>query len=990
MTDEFRYNDPKTKFVMIESATYYEAYQHVLFRMKQLTKRNLAFQPVIINLAKNNTLDERKAIANKVFDLSIMTTQPIHRYRNVCLRVRNQWPTPAEMEFDEFQHRAFISAFLRQFVLIQGPPGTGKTYVGLKIVQTLQKNRHVWNSQGNQKPIIIICYTNHALDQFLEGVRRFCPRQMVRIGTRSKSEELKQITLNTIKSKRRHDRRLFPPELLEKIDNAMKQMKLIRQKITELDIEFTRSQKDDKFLENLEEILYKPLRPFDGIGIRRVNNTISYFDIEMRLQLNCSQNFLEWFDSQRHPTRWFSKQMDYLRRNYSSELYIAVIKWLIGCDYDLSDEEDNESQASEDTPKVPKIEEDDSQVKREIEDRDIDSDCDSEYDFKESVKKKVLNDNKTEEKWLKQVSKRVMKQYHKERSYILSDVDVMDVEEAKEIDDQDLSQLDYDNRRKLYKLWYQIYKDSKIARFEALTRRYDSSEANYKKYMVRKTYSMIRDKQIIGMTTTGAAKNSELLRLIDPKIVVVEEAAEVLECHVVTALTENTDHLILIGDHRQLRAKANVFDLIKYKNFDVSLFERMIRNGIPYNSLKYQHRMRPEMTHLIRPLIYRELFDHPSVFLYEDVRGMRKNMFFLDHSHYEKKCEERMSKWNPFEAYLIVRLAKHFLYQGYTTRQVTILTFYSSQLIEIRKLLKQDPIFKIEDPNERLIATTVDNYQGEENEIILISFVRSNPSGDIGFLRIPNRVNVALSRAKKGLYCIGNFKCLSQISKDLWGYIIGYLRMDNVRAIGLSLELKCENHSRIISVSDCNDFDQKSPYGGCTQPVKDCQMPCGHPCSIKFCHYSGGHINIPCNFLVEKTLDCGHMIEGLCSATEICYHPCERTLDCGHRCDLRCGEDCQTECSAMVETQIVECGHKITIPCWQTSLMSDRNLRENCKVIVEIPFPDCGHTVEVECRLCIGDCCTEICEKETNCGHRCNVKVWAHAFVPTCMSRFVS
>lgn len=64
----------------------------------------------------------------------------------------------------------------------------------------------------------------------------------------------------------------------------------------------------------------------------------------------------------------------------------------------------------------------------------------------------------------------------------------------------------------------------------------------------------------------------------------------------------------------------------------------------------------------------------------------------------------------------------------------------------------------------------MDKYQGEENEIILLSLVRSNDEGKIGFLSIENRVCVALSRAKRGLFIIGNMDMLSQKS-ELWNEI---------------------------------------------------------------------------------------------------------------------------------------------------------------------------------------------------------------------------
>lgn len=66
---------------------------------------------------------------------------------------------------------------------------------------------------------------------------------------------------------------------------------------------------------------------------------------------------------------------------------------------------------------------------------------------------------------------------------------------------------------------------------------------------------------------------------------VVEEAAEVLESHQIAILNENIQHLILIGDHQQLRPKVECFDLEKEYKVNVSLFERLINNQIPYVTL---------------------------------------------------------------------------------------------------------------------------------------------------------------------------------------------------------------------------------------------------------------------------------------------------------------------------------------------------------------------------------------------------------------------
>lgn len=67
---------------------------------------------------------------------------------------------------------------------------------------------------------------------------------------------------------------------------------------------------------------------------------------------------------------------------------------------------------------------------------------------------------------------------------------------------------------------------------------------------------------------------------------IVEEAAEVLESHIITSLTEHCQHLILIGDHQQLRPPTTVYKLAKDYNLDISLFERLIKNNIKWQYLR--------------------------------------------------------------------------------------------------------------------------------------------------------------------------------------------------------------------------------------------------------------------------------------------------------------------------------------------------------------------------------------------------------------------
>ncbi len=202
----------------------------------------------------------------------------------------------------------------------------------------------------------------------------------------------------------------------------------------------------------------------------------------------------------------------------------------------------------------------------------------------------------------------------------LKSSDAMDNDEAFGI--FDIKQMSTANRWRLYRFWRQLFCHEKELEIELLNKQYSDYVKKYNRLRVEEDLCAMRGCDIIGVTTTGAAKYRTIIEQIDPMIVVVEEAAEVLESHVVTALTKSTKHLILIGDHQQLKPNPTVYELAKKYNLEISLFERMIKNGLPYHQLKVQHRMRPCISSLLVPNIYKELRDHPSVKEYDDIKGM--------------------------------------------------------------------------------------------------------------------------------------------------------------------------------------------------------------------------------------------------------------------------------------------------------------------------------------------------------------------------------
>lgn len=181
------------------------------------------------------------------------------------------------------------------------------------------------------------------------------------------------------------------------------------------------------------------------------------------------------------------------------------------------------------------------------------------------------------------------------------------------------------------------------------------------------------------------------------------------------------------------------------------------------------------MTHF-----YQDLKDHPTVETARPpITGVRGNLFFVTHRSREEKVNDGNSKQNKFEAEYVIALAHYLIKQGYQTSHITILVMYLGQRALISRLIKQSVFSKA---LQGIRVQVTDSYQGEENEIILLSLVRSeNPENSIGFLKIHNRICVALSRARRAMYIVGNLDFLMK-NEEMWKNIGNTLK--ECQAIG--------------------------------------------------------------------------------------------------------------------------------------------------------------------------------------------------------------
>ncbi|KAK9808579.1 hypothetical protein WJX72_000022 [[Myrmecia] bisecta] len=431
-------------------------------------------------------------------------------------------------------------------------------------------------------------------------------------------------------------------------------------------------------------------------------------------------------------------------------------------------------------------------------------------------------------------------------------------------------------RKKLHDYWQSELQAQWLEELKNAIVRFESARKDLSDVHSEADLNVLRDAQVVGFTTSGVAANQRLVTALAPKVVVVEEAAEVLEAHILASLSPHTQHLILIGDHEQLRPKPETYELQlesgRGYNLDVSLFERLAQqSGFPVATLQQQRRMRPAISRLIRSTIYPDLQDHPQVASHPAVRGMLHNVFFWHHDHPEGgQGDESRSKFNTTEAAMAARLAKYLLQQGYGAGQVTIVTPYVGQLMLIRKAAVR--------------VAAIDNYQGEESDVIILSLVRNNKEGAIGFLKTRNRINVMLSRAKHGMYILGNVDSLCASRKHrMWPQVLEMLEADD--CVGPALPVVCQNHPATVTlIQQACDFDIQAKEGGCTLQC-EARLPCGHKCTRQ-CHVDDPH----------------HL-------TVLCPKPCPRLhTACQHACPKLCGDECGL-CMQLILRVALPCGH---------------------------------------------------------------------------------
>ncbi|RYO90590.1 hypothetical protein DL764_008430 [Monosporascus ibericus] len=729
-------------FMLVDTPVF--AYEPVLNELK--TMNDLPLQGVLLNVEESSETYEN---SNKLELPSGLRTL-VSRLGSAPMTAGGARLDRTNARMDSSQLESLLGALEHRLSVIQGPPGTGKSFTGAHIVECLYSN--------SKQRVMVIAYTNHALDQFLEELMDAGIREdtMVRLGSKYTDRTASL---------------LIPRHFNGKLaSGAMAQIAKIKEEQAELRGE----------LHSAFEEYVKFTPTFQSI---REHLEFSHDD----------RHFYEAFALPAEEQKWkrVGKKGKEVKEDYLFE------RWRQGGDPGIFTKH----------------------VRKELE---------MVWDMEPALRKEYLTK------------------------------------------------------------WVEALIQEKVEGVEELTKTFDLNQQCIDDLYNTGKGELLRSKRIIGCTTTAAAMQQKLIRAASPDVILVEEAGEILESHVLTAMSPSVKQLILIGDHKQLRPKVNNYALTVEKgdgyDLNMSLFERLIRQGFRHTTLRKQHRMDPEISRFPRALTYPDLEDGHRTAGRPMIDGLLDRVIFVNHEHPETELPSiadkrdvgfKASKQNEFES-MMLRLLRQKLEQ----ENDPILNDLDASALIQAGLMTQAA--------SKVGKRPLHNYQGEESDIVIASLTRGNKRGEIGFMGAAERLNVLITRARNCLIMIGNMDTfMSSKGKSTWIKFFEMLKERNHLYDGIPV--RCERHPEKTGLLKTPlDFDNICPDGGCAEPC-GAMFKCGlHICKRR-CHRVADHSQTECTSIVDKVCDKQHKYRVVCHKKDEACRKCieeQRELERRARRDL--------------------------------------------------------------------------------------------------------
>ena len=278
------------------------------------------------------------------------------------------------------------------------------------------------------------------------------------------------------------------------------------------------------------------------------------------------------------------------------------------------------------------------------------------------------------------------------------------------------------------------------------------------------TQKILEEADVICCTNVVTA-GPKLKRLRFP-YVLIDEASQSIEPETLLPLIKGCKHLVLIGDQVQLGPMSKCM-ATKKAGLDRSLMVRLIDLGLKPILLKHQYRMHPCISEFPRSFFY---LDQLSDDITSDDRPIIKdfwpndipNVFF--HNQYNEASTGTKSVSNVNEGFEVLHAIKQLKKRGVEYDKIVILTAYEAQKKTILEITTENEI--------EIKVMNIDEFQGNEEDYVIFSTVRSNIDHKVGFLQDSRRLNVAITRAKYGLIIFGDCETLGEW--ELWKILMNH------------------------------------------------------------------------------------------------------------------------------------------------------------------------------------------------------------------------
>ena len=274
------------------------------------------------------------------------------------------------------------------------------------------------------------------------------------------------------------------------------------------------------------------------------------------------------------------------------------------------------------------------------------------------------------------------------------------------------------------------------------------------------TASVLEEAEVICATTIGAGH-----RLLESRkfpIVLMDEATQATEPSALVPIVKGCRQLVLVGDHQQLPPTV-ISRRAEEGGLNRSLFDRLIACGLQSMMLTTQYRMHPILREFPSARFYENRLEDgctaderppPAGFLWPD---WDRPMAFVPVEGVEETDEEGRSRSNRDEAGKVLSIVNDLLAMGdVQPTDIGVISPYNGQVRELMHLFELAGGREVGQPYAGLEIKSVDGYQGREKDVIVFSTVRANERGEVGFLADYRRLNVAITRAKRGLIVLGH------------------------------------------------------------------------------------------------------------------------------------------------------------------------------------------------------------------------------------------